>query len=106
MLQHAVIHPLEKMSEEQQPLEIQVLKWDAHSFTIEGVNDQLERLVREQKTIRTLALMQNGKMVRISRDVRLKARRDFSESELGITSTAEERNTPIRGTTFEYEGLD
>jgi hypothetical protein len=92
------------MSEEQQPLEIQVLKWDAHSFTIEGVNDQLERLVREQKTIRTLALMQNGKMVRISRDVRLKARRDF-ESELGITA-AEERNTPIRGTTFEYEGLD
>jgi hypothetical protein len=49
--------------------------------------------------------MQYGKMVRISRDVKLKARRDFSESELGVTA-AEERNTPIRGTTFEYEGLD
>ncbi len=70
------------MSEEQQPLEIEVLKWDAHSFTIEGVNDQLERLVREQKIIRTLALKHNGKMVRISRDAKLKARKDFSASEL------------------------
>jgi len=65
-------------NEERQPLVIEVLKWDAHSFTIEGVNDQLERLVREQKMIRTLALMHNGKMVRISRDVKLKARKDFS----------------------------
>jgi hypothetical protein len=64
--------------EEKQPLEIEVLKWDAHSFTIEGVNDQLERLLREQKMIRTLALMHNGKMVRISRDVKLKSRKDSS----------------------------
>jgi hypothetical protein len=49
-----------------------------HSFTIEeGVTDQLEKLLKEQKIIRTLALRHNGKMVRISRDVRLKARRDF-----------------------------
>jgi hypothetical protein len=43
------------MSEER-PLEIEVRKWDAHSFTIEGVNDQLEKLLKEQKIIRTLAL--------------------------------------------------
>jgi hypothetical protein len=95
------------MSEERQPPEIEVLKWDAHSFTIEGVNDQLERLVREQKMIRTIASMHNGKMVRISRDVKLKARKDFSylASELD-TAAVEEENTPIRGTSIEYEGLD
>ena len=95
------------MSEERQPPEIEVLKWDAHSFTIEGVNDQLERLVREQKMIRTIASMHNGKMVRISRDVKLKARKDFSylASELE-TAAVEEENTPIRGTSIEYEGLD
>ncbi|MDQ3835312.1 MAG: hypothetical protein M3270_00040 [Thermoproteota archaeon] len=33
------------MSEEQQQLiEIEVRKWDAHSFTIDGVNDQLEKI--------------------------------------------------------------
>ena len=91
-------------NEERQPLEIEVLKWDAHSFTIEGVNDQLERLVREQKMIRTLALMHNGKMVRISRDVKLKARKDFYFApEVETTAT---ENTPYQGTTFEYEGLD
>jgi hypothetical protein len=52
-------------------------RWDAHPFTIEGINDQLEKLLKEHKVIRTLALRQNGKMVRISRDVRLKARKDF-----------------------------
>ena len=92
------------MSNERQPLEIEVRKWDAHSFTIEGVNDQLERLLKGQKIIRTLALRHNGKMVRISRDVRLKARKDINlASELETTSTD---NTPIHGTTFEYEGLD
>jgi hypothetical protein len=92
------------MSEEQQPLEIEVRKWDAHSFTIEGVNDQLERLLKEQKVIRTLALRHNGKMVRISRDVRLKARKDINLApELETTPTD---NTAVHGTTFEYEGLD
>jgi hypothetical protein len=91
-------------NEERQPLEIEVLKWDAHSFTIEGVNDQLERLVREQKIIRTLALKHNGKMVRISRDAKLKARKDFYfEPEV---ETAAIENTLYQGTTFEYEGLD
>ena len=92
------------MSDKQQPLEIEVRKWDAHSFTIEGVNDQLEKLFKEQKIIRTLALRQNGKMARISRDVRLKARKDINFApELETTSTD---STPVRGTTFEYEGLD
>jgi hypothetical protein len=92
------------MSNERQPLEIEVRKWDAHSFTIEGVNDQLEKLLKGQKIIRTLALRHNGKMVRISRDVRLKARKDINlASELETASTD---NTPIHGTTFEYEGLD
>ena len=94
------------MSEEQQPLEIEVLKWDAHSFTIEGVNDQLERLLREQKMIRTLALMHNGKMVRISRDVKLKSRKGFSHLAPELETAVEEENTPIRGTIIEYEGLD
>jgi hypothetical protein len=36
------------MNEEQQPpLEIKVRKWDTHSFTIEGVNDQLEKVLKE-----------------------------------------------------------
>ena len=92
------------MSNERQPLEIEVRKWDAHSFTIEGVNDQLEKLLKGQKVIRTLALRHNGKMVRISRDVRLKARKDINLApELETTSTD---NTPVHGTTFEYEGLD
>jgi hypothetical protein len=93
------------MSEEQRPLEIEVLKWDAHSFTIEGVNDQLEKLLKEQRIIRTLSLMQNGKMVRISRDVKLKARRDLYFTP-GVESAVAEKNTPYQGTMFEYEGLD
>ncbi len=92
------------MSEEKQPLEIEVRKWDAHSFTIEGINDQLEQLLKEQRIIRTLALRQNGKMVRISRDVKLKARKDFYFTP-EIETTAID-NTLYQGTTFEYEGLD
>jgi hypothetical protein len=92
------------MNEEQQPLEIEVRKWDAHSFTIEGVNNQLEQLLKEQKIIRTLALRQNDKMVRISRDVKLKARRDFYFTP--EVETAAIDNTLYQGTTFEYEGLD
>jgi hypothetical protein len=92
------------MSEER-PLEIEVRKWDAHSFTIEGVNDHLEKLLKEQKIIRTLALMQNGKMVRISRDVKLKARKDFHFTP-ELETAAVEENMPYEGTTFEYEGLD
>ena len=98
------IYSLQTMSEERQPLEIEVRKWDAHSFTIEGVNDQLEQLLKEQKIIRTLALRQNGKMVRISRDVKLKARRDFYFTP-EIETTAID-STLYQGTTFEYEGLD
>lgn len=92
------------MSEER-PLEIEVRKWDAHSFTIEGVNDQLEKLLKEQKIIRTLALMQNGKMVRISRDVRLKDRRDLYFMP-NVESAVVEEDMHIQGTTYEYEGLD
>ena len=94
------------MSEEehQQPLEIEVRRWDAHSFIIEGINDQLEKLLKEQKVIRTLALRHDGKMVRISRDVRLKARKDFYfPPELETTAID---NTLYQGTMFEYEGLD
>ena len=92
------------MSEEQQqpPLEIEVIKWDAHSFTIEGVNDQLERLLKEQKIIRTLSLRHNGQMGRLSRDVRLKARKDFTSEVV----EGDSGDPPIQGTTFVYEGLD
>jgi hypothetical protein len=90
---------------EDKPVEIEVRKWDAHSFTIEGVNDQLEKLLKDQKIIRTLALRHNGKMVRISRDVRLKARRDFYFTP-EVETTAVIENPLYQGTTFEYEGLD
>ena len=86
---------------EEPPLEIEVLKSDAHSFTIQGVNDQSEKILKEQKIVRTLSLRHNGQMGRLSRDVRLKARRDF-RSEVENDS----RHPPIQGTTFEYEGLD
>jgi hypothetical protein len=89
------------MRDEQPPLEIEVLKWDAHSFTIEGTNDQLEKLLKQQKIIRTLSLRHKGRMGRLSRDVRLTARRDFT-SEVEDDS----RDPPVQGTTFEYEGLD
>lgn len=76
-----------------------------HSFTIEEcVNDQLEKIVREQKIIRTLALRHNGRMVRISRDVRLKARRDFYFAPEVETTAIE--ITLYQGMTFEYERLD
>ena len=90
------------MSEER-PLEIEVRKWDAHSFTLEGVNDQLEKLLKDQKIIRTLALRHNGKMVRISRMSDLK-REDFYFTPTVETTAIE--NTLYQGTTFEYEGLD
>ena len=32
--------------EQQQPIEIEVRKWDAHSITIDGINDQLEKLLK------------------------------------------------------------
>jgi hypothetical protein len=89
---------------EDKPVEFEVRKWDGHSFTIKGVNEQLEKLLKEQKIIRTLALKHNGKMVRIIRDVRLKARRDFYFTPELETTAIE--NTLYQGTTFEYEGLD
>ena len=70
-------------------------------ITIEGVNEHLEKLLKEQKIIRTLSLRHNGQMGRLSRDVRLKARRDFTSEGDG-----DSRHVSIRGTTFEYEGLD
>jgi hypothetical protein len=89
---------------EDKPVEVEVRKWDGHSFIIEDVNDQLEKLLKEQKIIRTLALRHNGKMVRIIRDVRLKARRDFYFTPELETTAIE--NTLYQGTTYEYEGLD
>jgi hypothetical protein len=90
---------------EDKPVEFEVRKWDGHSFTIKGVNEQLEKLLKEQKIIRTLALKHNGKMVRIIRDVRLKARRDFYFTP-EVETTAVIENPLYQGTTFEYEGLD
>ncbi|MFL6478695.1 MAG: hypothetical protein ACJ707_07740 [Nitrososphaera sp.] len=71
------------------------------TLTIEGVHEQLEKLLREQKIIRTLSLRHNGQMGRLSTDVRLKARRDFTSEVEGDSA-----DPPIQGTTFEYEGLD
>jgi hypothetical protein len=89
---------------EDKPVEVEVRKWDGHSFTVEGVNGQLEKLLKEQKIIRTLALKHNGKMARIIRDVRLKGRKDFYFTpELETTAID---NPLYQGTTFEYENLD
>jgi hypothetical protein len=48
-------------NDQEPPLEIEVLKWGAHSFTIEETNEHLEKLLKEQKIIRTLSLRRNGK---------------------------------------------
>lgn len=70
---------------------------------MEGVNNQLEKLLKEQKIIRTLALRHNGNMARIIRDMRLKGRKDFTPE---IETTAID-NPFYQGTTFfEYENLD
>jgi hypothetical protein len=89
---------------EDKPVEVEVRNWDGHSFTVEGVNVQLEKLLKEQKIIHTLALRHNGRMVRISRDVRLKGRKDFylkPELETPVIT-----NPFYQGTMFEYEDLD
>ncbi len=92
------------MSEKQQepPLEIEVLKWDAHSFTIEGTNEHLEKLLKEQRIIRILSLRHKGQMARLSRDARLTAMRDYNSEDDNNGTEGE----LINGTTFEYEGLN
>ncbi len=92
------------MSENNKQVEVEVRNWDGHSFTVEGVNDQLEKLFKEKKIIRTLGLMHDGRMVRICRDVRLRARKDcYFTPELETTAI---QNPLYQGTTFEYEDLD
>ncbi len=89
---------------EDKPVEVEVRNWDGHSFTVESVNDQLEKLLKEKKIIRTLALRHNGTMVRICRDVRLKGRKDcYFATELETTTI---KNPLYSGITFEYEDLD
>ncbi len=85
-------------------VEVEVRNRDGHLFTLESTNDQLERFLKENKRIQTLAFRQNGRMVRIIRDVKLKSRKDFYFTpEL---ETAAIKNPLNRGTTFEYEDLD
>jgi len=89
---------------EDKPVEVEVRNWDGHSFTVEGVNYQLEKFLKERKLIRTLALRHNGTMVRICRDVRLKGRKDcYFAPEL---ETITIKNPLYNGITFEYEDLD
>ena len=97
------------MSEDNKRVEAEVRTWDGHSFTVECVNDQLEKLLIEKKIIRTLALRHNGTMVRICRDVRLKGRKDCyfaPELETTTTTTTTIKNPLFSGITFEYEDLD
>ena len=89
---------------EDKPVEVEVRDWDGHSFTVEGVNDQLEKLLKEKKIIRTLALRHNGTMVRICRDVRLKGRKECYFIPKLETTTI--KNPLYSGITFEYEDLD
>lgn len=74
-------------------------------ITIEGTNDQLKKLLKEErKIIRTFDLRNNGNMVRINRNVKLKSRKDlYFAPEL---ETAAIENPLYQGTTFECEGLD
>ena len=70
------------------------------------INDQSEKLLKAQKIIRTLALMHDRKMVRMSsRDVRLKARKDFFYFKPELDIAVIEENMHTQGTTFDYEGL-
>ena len=56
------------MSEKQRlPLNIEVLRWDSDSFTVEGMNPELENL-RGQR-IPQLILRHNGKIVDNLKDV-------------------------------------
>jgi hypothetical protein len=96
----------EEQQQQQQPLEIGVLKRDAHSFTIEATNDRLKKLLKEHKTIRTFDLRNNDNMVRIriSRNVKLKSRKDLRFTRELEASAIENQLYP--GTTIEYERLD
>lgn len=52
------------MNEEQEqepPVEVEVLRWDAESFTVAGMNHELENLVRRR--IPRLILRHNGKII-------------------------------------------
>ena len=75
---------------------------DIH-FTLEGTKCQLEKLLKEDKIIPAFNLRNNGKMVRISRVLNLKARNDayFTPS----VETTPIENPLYQGTTFEYEDL-
>jgi argininosuccinate synthase len=101
---HAYTTPKTMNEDNNKPVEVEVRNWDGHSFTVEGENHQLEKLLKEQKIIRALALRHNGRMVRIGRDVRLKSRKDcYFTPELETTTI---KNPLYQGTTFEYEDLD
>ena len=47
--------------QQQPPLDIEVLRWDADSFTVEGMNLELENLRRQR--IPRLILRHNGKII-------------------------------------------
>ena len=66
-------------------------------------NDQLEKLLKERKIIRTFDLRNNGKMVRISRNAKLKSRKDLYFTPKLETAAIE--NPLYQGTIFECEGL-
>lgn len=86
------------------PVEVEVRNWNRHSFTINGISDQLEKLFQEHGITCTLSLKQNDRMVQIIRDVRLKGRRDcYFTPELDTTAI---ENPLYQGTIFEYEDLD
>ena len=47
--------------EQQSPLDIEVLRWDADSFTVEGMNLELENLKGQR--IPRIILRHNGKII-------------------------------------------
>lgn len=55
--------------EQQSPLDIEVLRWDADSFTVEGMNLELENL-RGQRIPRII-LRHNGKIIDNLTDVEI-----------------------------------
>jgi hydroxypyruvate isomerase len=52
---------MSKEQEQAPPLEIEVLRWDAESFTIAGMNLELENL--RERRIPQLILKHNGKII-------------------------------------------
>jgi hypothetical protein len=90
------------MSDEE-PVEIEALEWDADSFTIEGMNPQLQqRLIRNSVTPLILLRNHDGSSSRRLRNVRITNMRTFQQTSRVETATG---RVTLQNTVFWYEEL-